>query len=68
MDGPRQHLLVEGVGDEDVYEHEDGGDGALGPELKYIQHVGRSGVAQLWLLNEGKCWYLATTSVTFLMT
>ena len=56
MDGPRQHLLVEGVGDEYVDEHKDRGDDALGPELEDIQHVGRRAVAQLWLASERKFW------------
>ena len=63
MDGPPQNLLVEGVGDKYVQEHEDRGNNALAPELENIQNVRRCGVAQLWLASEGKCWLLVTTSV-----
>ena len=63
MNGPPQHLLEEGVGDEYVQEHEDRGNNAQVPEVKNIQNIGRCGVAQLWLASEGKCWYLVTTSV-----
>ena len=63
MNGPPQHLLDEGVGDEYVQEHEDRGNNALGPEIEDIQNVRRCGVAQLWLASERKCWLLVTTSI-----